>query len=166
MDILSILQTLKGKVLDAAHFEMLKHAYELQDQNLKQLKGNNEALKESNDLLKDKASRLEGEVTRLNDVVGELKKKIPTPSSLQEYVPSRAAAAILDQCVAHDITEFLSLELLPRLQCSQIEGKTGIDELREHKILDLASVGARGPRYFLTAAGRAFVLQRGKNNGL
>ena len=37
MDILGVLQTLKGKVLDATHFELLKHAYELQDENLKQL---------------------------------------------------------------------------------------------------------------------------------
>jgi hypothetical protein len=162
MDILSILKSLKGKVLDAAHFEMLKHAYELQDQNLKQLKSNNNALKESNDLLKDKVSRLEGEVTRLSEVVSDLEKKIPTASTLQGYVPSRAAAAILDHCVKRDITEFLSQELLLQLPCSQIEGKTGIDELRNHKILDLASVGQRGPKYFLTAAGRAFVLQRGR----
>ena len=42
MDVIAILQTLKGKVLDATHFDMLKHAYELQDQNLKQLKTNND----------------------------------------------------------------------------------------------------------------------------
>lgn len=162
MDILSILQNLKGKVLDAAYFDVLKHAYELQDQNLRQLKGNNEALKESNDLLREKVSRLKGEVTRLNEVVGELRKKVPTPSSLEEYAPTRAAAAILDQCIADDITEFLLLELLPLLPCSRIEGETGIDELRAHKILDLASVGAHGPTYYLTKAGRALVLQRGK----
>ena len=35
-------------MLDAVNFELLKTAYELQNQNIEQLKNNNTALKESN----------------------------------------------------------------------------------------------------------------------
>lgn len=51
MEITKILQTIKGKVLDATHFELLRNAYELQEKNITQLKSNNEALKESNVLI-------------------------------------------------------------------------------------------------------------------
>ena len=162
MDILGILQTLKGKVLDATHFEDLKHAYELQDQNLKQLKNNIDALKESNELLKDKLTKLEQDVSKLRDTITALEKDVPASLSLAEYVPSRVAAAILEQCVKHDVNEFLAEDMFSRISLSRIEANAGIDELRKHKIIDLAAVGTRGARYFLTAEGRTFVLQRGK----
>ncbi len=38
MEITAILNEIKGKVLDATHFELLKHAYDLQNQNIHQLK--------------------------------------------------------------------------------------------------------------------------------
>ena len=50
-----ILQGLKGKVLDLQHIEMLRHAYDLQEENVKQLKCNN-------DLLRDSAQRLEAQL--------------------------------------------------------------------------------------------------------
>jgi len=46
MEILSILAGLKDKVLDAAHYELLRGAYELQSKNIEQLQINNDALKE------------------------------------------------------------------------------------------------------------------------
>ena len=41
---MQILAGLKDKVLDASHFDILRHAYELQNQNIEQLKTNNDAL--------------------------------------------------------------------------------------------------------------------------
>ena len=61
MDISRILNDIKGKALDAAHFDLLKHAYDLQNENIEQLKSNNQALRESNDLLAEKVKRLEKE---------------------------------------------------------------------------------------------------------
>ena len=61
MDISKILSDIKGKVLDAANFDLLMHAYDLQNENIKQLKNNNQALKENNDLLKEKVENLEEE---------------------------------------------------------------------------------------------------------
>ena len=69
MDIARILGSIKGKVLDATHFELLKHAYELQVQNTDQLNNNNEALKENNELLQQKLRELEDENSRLKKVV-------------------------------------------------------------------------------------------------
>ena len=103
-------------------------------------------------------------MAQLRESVKLIEKMAPASGSSTDYVPSRAAASILDQCVKHDITEFLAEELFPRLSVSRIEAKTGIDELRENKLLDLAAIGPRGPRYFLTKEGRAFVLRRA--NGL
>src|SRR3990172_6618028 len=137
MDILGVLQTLKGKVLDATHFELLKHAYKLQNQNLKQLNHNNDALKESNDLLKEKTARLEGELAKLQARVEELEADA-TPSPSPDYTPSPAAAAILKYCLKHDVTDFLADEMMPRLSCSKIEASAAIDELRKQNILDLA----------------------------
>lgn len=35
MDVIAMLTGLKGTALDLKHIELLKHAYELQDQNIK-----------------------------------------------------------------------------------------------------------------------------------
>lgn len=73
MDILKILDGVKGKVLDAAHFELLKHAYELQEHNISQLKTNNAALKESNELLKERSKGIEDKVEQLEEELYHVK---------------------------------------------------------------------------------------------
>jgi hypothetical protein len=69
MDISKILSDIKGKALDAAHFDLLKHAYDLQNENIEQLKSNNQALKESNEFLEEKVKRLEKENESLRKCV-------------------------------------------------------------------------------------------------
>ena len=64
-DVGAILQGLKGKALDVKDVELLKHAYELQDQNLKQLKTNNDALHENVGLMREKTERMQQEIERL-----------------------------------------------------------------------------------------------------
>lgn len=66
MDIVAILQGLKGKVLDLKDIELLKHTYDLQDQNQKQLKTNNDALRENAELVREKITRLQTEIDRLS----------------------------------------------------------------------------------------------------
>lgn len=162
MDILGILQTLKGKVLDATHFELLKRAYELQDENLKQLKSNNEALKESNDLVKEKMGHLEAEVARLRGTIEELEKKVPTAAPVSGYAPSRAAAAILEQYVKNDETRLYDEQLFQLIRLSKIEIKAGLDELQMHKLVDFGSVSINGASYYLTHEGKQFVLKNPK----
>ncbi|MHB8666795.1 MAG: hypothetical protein ACYC7B_04650 [Burkholderiales bacterium] len=157
MDFLGILQALKGKVLDASHFDLLKHAYELQDQNLTQLKHNNDALKESNDLLKEKTARLEADLAMYQARIAEL-ELAATPSASPDYRPSSSAVSILEYCLKHDVTDFLAEEMIQRLPCSKIEVSAGIDELQQQNMVDLSSVGMGGSRYFLTPKGQRFVL--------
>lgn len=159
MDILGILQTLKGKVLDATHFELLKHAYELQDENVKQLKNNNEALKESNGLVKEKMGRLEAELARLRGIIEELEKKVPAVAPVSGYSPTRAEAAILEQYVKCDETRLYDEQLFRLIRMSKIEIEAGFDELQMHKLIDIGSVGSHGASYYLTDEGKQFVLK-------
>ena len=61
MDIIAILTGLKGKALELRDIEFLKHAYELQEQNIKQLKENNEAVRDALGLAKTRIESLESE---------------------------------------------------------------------------------------------------------
>ena len=164
MDILGVLQALKGKVLDATHFELLKHAYELQNENLAQLKNNNEALRESNGLVKDKLAKLEPEIKRLRGIIEELEKKVPVGVPLSGYVPSEAAAAILDQYVRKDETSLYDEQMLSSITMTKIEIEAGLDELQMHHLLSLGSVDIDGSLYFLTEEGKQFVLKGRRAN--
>ena len=53
MDAISLLSGLKNKVLDAKNYDLLKRTYDLQNQNIEQLKTSNTAFKENNERLKD-----------------------------------------------------------------------------------------------------------------
>jgi len=76
MDITAILSSVKGKVLDVHHFDLLKHAYELQNENIEQLKTNNEALKEKLQLLKEEAALLSRENETLTATVKTLRSQL------------------------------------------------------------------------------------------
>src|SRR5688572_26032865 len=80
MDVISILNGIKGKVLDAAHFDLLRSAYDLQNENIEQLKSNNEAIRENNILLRNASETLKqrsvGSSPRMPDCKSESKKGI------------------------------------------------------------------------------------------
>ena len=112
MDISKILGEIKGKILDAAHFDLLKRAYDLQNENIEQLKSNNEAFKESNSLLEKENRSIREENQKLKtenhqlkmnfqnttdvDVIDEIEKKILIllSSSDQELIPQTIAYRI------------------------------------------------------------------------
>lgn len=97
MDVTSVLQSVKGKVLDAAHFELLKHAYGLQEENITQLKSNNEALKESNLLLQDKIKKLEVQSAELEQKLGEASstvQRLQPPASSKNSLSAPAHAVL------------------------------------------------------------------------
>jgi len=155
MDIVSILSGIKGKVLDATYFELLKHSYELQNQNIEQLKSNNEALKESNQLLQEKMSRLEKDSTSLLQKVEELKKQVPV-SSGQVNVSnlSEVAVAILKLYLSRDVTEMFPDEMTPSVPYSQIQVEAAIDELVDAEIIfSGGGMVGRGMSYSLTQDG-------------
>jgi hypothetical protein len=157
MDILGVLQALKGKVLDAAHFELLKHAYELQDENLRQLKNNNDALRENNELSKDKATRLEAEnkaLRRKVEVLETDRPKGPAP----EVELSLAANTILEKFKELDKTDLYDEDLFKWLDMTRIEIETGLDELQNLGLIDIAGYGQQGNNYYLTEKGKRFIL--------
>lgn len=82
--IVELLNGLKGTALDLKHIELLKHAYELQEQNIDQLKTNNEALRESTDLLKQNNQRLQEQVEQLET---ELESEKERALSLENQIP-------------------------------------------------------------------------------
>ena len=109
MNVSEILKGLKGKVLDATHFDLLRHAYVLQEENIKQLKTNNEALKESNSLLLERVKKLEGTQKMLEKRFEELQSKDNSPQAHIKL--SELALAVLEAYYEADRSEMLKKTL-------------------------------------------------------
>ncbi len=75
MEITKILSTIKGKVLDATNYELLSSAYEIQQQNIIQLKENNTSIKENNELLKNKIQNQEETIKDFKIEISKLKSE-------------------------------------------------------------------------------------------
>lgn len=163
MDIIAILNAIKGKVLDATHFELLQNAYELQNQNIDQLNENNAALKESNDLLKSKVESLVKENGALKSHLSELEGRLAAiRSEVGERDLSEVASAILMKCVENDIANFYSEWMVNAVPFSRLQVEAAIDELEERELIDLGSVDVNGYHYSLTTGGKKYVLQMGQ----
>ena len=97
MDILGILTGIKGKVLDAAHFDLLHSAYDLQNQNIELLKNNNEAITENNQLLRDGSDKLETEIGRLKaENAGLRAELVGGKTAITDYNPTGIPLQILN----------------------------------------------------------------------
>ena len=158
MDIGKLLSDLKGKVLDASHFDLLKHAYDLQEQNITQLKSNNAALKESNELFKEKSQRdaeetknLKREVTRLSELASDSEEL----NNSNLIVLSDNAIKILQKIMREDVTEFYQNAMIETIDLGRIEAEAALDELSEKEIIRANSARPRyGLLYGLTAKGK------------
>ncbi len=155
MDILSILSGLKGKVLDAAHFELLQSAYELQSQNISQLKENNAAIKESNVLLTDKIKQLTNENKELQDKLENLKSRIPQADN----EVSNIAMALLKKCSEIDATDFYVDQMIDLIPYTKMQFEAAIEELEEIKYLEFSINDQSGDNYRITRDGKKYVLQ-------
>jgi hypothetical protein len=85
MDIISMIESMKGKVLDQMQIELIKHTYSLQAENMEQLKTSNELLrakveelKRDNLLLYEKVGGLHGEI----DVLRALNPASEPPTTM------------------------------------------------------------------------------------
>lgn len=161
MDIINILSSIKGKVLDASHFDLLKHAYDLQNENIEQLKNNNQALKESNQLLEEKIARLEEDnrtLTRsLENVTAQLE---PARADTIQPEVSEVAQAILELYRERDIIKLYEAEIFPALQFGRIEVEAAFDELEKADILRVVYiVPNQGKCYALTDHGKKYLVQ-------
>ncbi len=147
-----MLSGIKGKVLDAAHFEMLKQTYDLQNQNIAQLK-------ENNLLLQEKAKRIEKDNKSLKSSLEELRKQIPSPSDpscLSNL--SDVARGILKLYLSRDVTDMFKDEMILSPRHSQIQVEAALEELQKAGILEWGGgqVG-RGSHYDLTDLGTKYL---------
>jgi len=152
MDIIKILSGLKGKVLDAANYELLKQTYDLQNSNIEQLKENNR-------LLQDKVKRIEKENKSLKNSLEQLRKQIPSPSDSSCLSNlSNVARDILKLYLSCDETDMFVDEMVERLRQSQIKVEAALNELEEAGILEWygGQIG-RGPSYCLTDSGTKYL---------
>ena len=130
MSFTKVIGSIKGKVLDAAHFEILKSAYELQEENIKQLQINNK-------LLEDKVTKLEEENKdfkeanqELSETISELQQKLYGFASDTGGVElSEVAHDILNVYKQHDETLLFDEFVASELSYSKIQVKAGFDEL-------------------------------------
>ena len=79
MGIGEILNGFKGKALDLKDIELIKHTYELQEENNKQLKENNELLKEKVAQLEAQIVNLVTENTKFKKQTTKAPKRLPAP---------------------------------------------------------------------------------------
>ena len=156
MDIITILGTIKGKVLDAAHFDLLIKAYELQNQNIVQLKDNNDALGVSSELLKQKIKELNDENAILKETIKKYKniiKLLPQTSLIDNF--SKIAVNILELYISNDTTELWEKYIMRTLPFSEIQVQEGLDELRRAELISSYSFDpSHGREYSLTEKGR------------
>ncbi|MCG7981022.1 MAG: hypothetical protein G8D81_15190 [gamma proteobacterium symbiont of Clathrolucina costata] len=127
MDISKILVDLKGKVLDASHFDLLKHAYDLQEENIKQLKTNNDALKDSNQLLQDEVAALK----KVKDDLANENSVVRAMFPSDDIDLNEDAEIVLKVFLARDAINVFEKDLLNESGVSIIRTQSGITELQE-----------------------------------
>ena len=160
MDAISLLSGLKDKVLDAKNFELLKHTYDLQNENIEQLKTSNTAFKESNERLQDEVNGLKTENESLKQTVDELTQRVSqlNGGSVSSGL-SEVALAILELYHRLDKTTLYNkADIFPALDFSKIKLESAIDELKATEMI--IGIGARmdyGLSYSLTAQGKKYL---------
>ena len=151
-----MLGTIKGKVLDTAHCDLLKYSYEQQKQNIDQLKDNNDALRESNAALKQKINELTDENTTLKETIQKYKNKFklfPQTSLIENF--SEIAINILELYISHDTTELWEKFIMRKLPFSKIQIQAGLDELYRAELISSYSFDPdHGKEYSITEKGR------------
>ena len=163
MDISKILGGLKDKVLDAGHYELLKNAYDLQQENITQLKNNNSALKESNELFKEKSSAYLEKINQLEEKNFQLSKLIKEQSIKEEPTEiqlSSLASTVLNKIISDDATNFYQNDVAGSTGLGNIEAEAALDELSKHGLISFGSIHHdRGVRYFLTSKANILLTQ-------
>ena len=165
MDAISLLNGVKNKVLDAKNYELLKHTYDLQNQNIEQLKTSNEGFREDNERLREEVNGLKGENESLKQTVAQLTQRVSklngggVPSGLPEV-----AVAILDLYHRLDKTElYKESQIFQNLDFTKIKVESAIDELITAKMIGrpvMYVVGDSDTLYPLTKLGKKYLAEK------
>lgn len=143
MKFLKFLGDIKGKVLDAAHYEKLKHAYELQEKNIEQLNRNNE-------LLQLKLQKLETENEKLRIGNKEYETRLKTyETKASEQSLSKVALQVLNVFRQSDEIRLSFNQIRANISHKDIQIRAAIDELVEtgylsHWSADIYSLSKMG----------------------
>lgn len=85
MNVTDILEGLKNKVLDAAHYDLLRRNYEL-------LEENNQQLKERLEFLKEEFAKLKKDNLNLSGKVGGLQAEVDLAAAAEQYIVEQGVA--------------------------------------------------------------------------
>ena len=159
VDIAPILSSIKDKVLDARHIELLKHAYELQNQNIEQLKSNNEALREKALLLEEKAALLNRENEALKTTINTLESRLAAQPKAEELCEDEKKILVyLAKCGQNRPT---SQVIAAHVGVSQPRTECYLGRLFESDYLDHSLPFGRRPiGYSIRQKGRDYLLHQ------
>jgi cell division protein FtsB len=162
MDAISLLSGLKDKVLDAKNFDLLKHTYDLQNQNIEQLKTSNDFFKEDNKRLREEVNVLKTENESLKQTVTELTERVSqlNGGSASSGL-SKVAFAVLGLYQQLDETHlYREAVIVPTLNFSKIQIESAIDELMNADLIICGSSNPRqGLRCSLTVEGKKYLTE-------
>ena len=158
-NILPILAGLKGKVLDAINYERLKAAFELQNDNIEQLKTNNATIRERDEFHKQKIASLETELSTLRARLTTVEKQ--SPPVPPAYEPSGVAAHILELYKKYQKVDLREKFIQASLKLSDLQMSAALRELQSNGMLKGTSIIRSvegGANYRLTERGEKFIL--------
>ncbi len=140
MDAISLLNGLKNKVLDAKNIELLKHTYDLQNDNIEQLNTSNTAYKENNERLQEEVKDLKTENESLKQTVAQLNQRVSQlkGGSVSSGL-SEVQIAILELYRERSAEPlYKESQIIPSLTSnfSRIQIESGIDDLEEAKMIE------------------------------
>lgn len=165
VDVMGLLDSLKGKALDLKHIDLLKHAYELQQQNVEQLRTNNDALKESNELLREKVEALKAQV---QDWMGRAESADKRATDAEAAAPKATARleekpeAVIQALAGLGGASANNRVLAQKLGLHQTECDHYIDTLENaNYVYKIYHNSVQGSSVFLAEAGREYAVKNG-----
>ena len=160
MDITKILSTIKGKVLDAANYELLANAYDLQQQNIIQLKENNTSIKESNSLLKEKLESYKKTMHEQNEKITQLEELTYLPKTVDSSSRVEEEEEVLIFLSNHTKLDINKNHLSQHLNIKDEKTQYFLDNLQEDKLVCGSCSMSNPTSYSLTKQGRAYLVEQ------
>jgi predicted transcriptional regulator len=159
MDITKILSTIKGKVLDATNYELLVSAYDLQQQNIIQLKENNTSIKESNTLLKEKLDAYEKLIKEQEEKISQFEVQALIPISTNSESRAKEDNDILIFLSNNSQSTIYKEHLSSHLNLQDAKTQYYLDGLLENKLVHASFSFSSPTSYSLTKHGRAYLVE-------
>lgn len=159
MDITKILSTIKGKVLDATNYELLVSAYDLQQQNIIQLKENNSSIKESNTLLKEKLDNNKKLLEAQKEKIAQLESQTLLQNNTNSPNRSKEDDTILIFLSENSQSTIYKDHLSSHLNLQDAKIQYYLDGLQEDKLIHASFSLSSPTRYSLTKQGRSYLVE-------